>query len=112
MVCARLVPRAALIGSPATRGSIELLLLRWEVGSILPCVPEERLYKRDEIQLRGERAHRGGDDRLDLLAGVPLPRQDKGNMAILQGGTTLPGEERVANAVCPSVKIWTLCDRQ
>ena len=56
----------------------------------MPGVPEERLYKRDEIQLRGERAHRGGDDRLELLAGVPLPRQDKGNMAILQSGTAVP----------------------
>ena len=57
----------------------------------MPCVPEERSDERDEIELRGERAHRGGDDRLELLAGVSLPRQDKGNMAILQGGTAMPG---------------------
>ena len=72
-------------------GSCELLLMRREVGEYFPCVPEERLYKRDEIQLRGERAHRGGDDRLELLAAVSLPRQDKGNMAILQSGTAMPG---------------------
>ena len=61
----------------------------------MPCVPEERLYKRDEIQLRGDRAQRGGDDRLELLAGVPLPRQEKGNMAILQSGTAVPGPIRL-----------------
>jgi hypothetical protein len=54
-------------------------------------VSEECSDERDEIQLRGKPAHRGGDDRLELLAGVSLPRQEKGNMAILQGGTAMPG---------------------
>ena len=57
----------------------------------LPCVPEESLDERDEIQLRGERAQGGSDDRLELFAGVSLPSKDKGNMAILQGGTAMPG---------------------